>query len=352
MNRPRVIMAEKDENYLLPLQTKFIDEYFDALDLEVITEEAYFAELFTAPQTVDILIVNKEWYRADLKRHNIRHLFVLTEQNEAGETDDLSINKLFKYTSIKEIFNEIVGNSRDVFQEQTGKSQDCQLVLVYSANGGSGKTTTALGVCSCLAQAHKRVLYIDAEYLQTFQRLMQNRTPISATDVYAKMANADERIYQDIKHVIRKEEFHYLPPFKAALLSTGIPYAAYESLAKAARDSKEYDYIVMDTESVFSEEKLRLLNMADKVLIITGQSEASVYATSTLTDSIHGIESDKYYFICNDFDKNRENALIANHQHMKFSIDEYIEHMEAYEHISCKDLKKSSGIQKIAFLIM
>ena len=92
--------------------------------------------------------------------------------------------------------------------------------------------------------------------------------------------------------------------------------------------------------------------MADKVLIITGQSEASVYATSTLTDSIHGIESDKYYFICNDFDKNRENALIANHQHMKFSIDEYIEHMEAYEHMSCKDLKKSSGMQKIAFLIM
>ena len=46
MSRPRVIIADMDIEYLIPLQLKFVKEFFDRIDLEVITDREYFEELF------------------------------------------------------------------------------------------------------------------------------------------------------------------------------------------------------------------------------------------------------------------------------------------------------------------
>ena len=40
-------------------------------------------------------------------------------------------------------------------------------------------------------------------------------------------------------------------------------------LAEAARKEQEYDYIVIDADSVFDEEKAALMQLADKILIVT-----------------------------------------------------------------------------------
>ena len=60
MKRPRIIIADTDSNYIVPLQLKFAEEFFDKVDLEIITDPAYFSELFSVPQTADILIVSVE----------------------------------------------------------------------------------------------------------------------------------------------------------------------------------------------------------------------------------------------------------------------------------------------------
>ena len=39
------------------------------------------------------------------------------------------------------------------------------------------------------------------------------------------------------------------------------------------RKREEYDFIIIDTDSVFDEEKARLLGEADKVVVVTRQDE-------------------------------------------------------------------------------
>ena len=152
---------------------------------------------------------------------------------------------IFKYTSIKEVFNEIVGRS-GLHSDSTDKSEP-KILMVYSAGGGDGKTTVALGISACLAKNYKKVLYINAARLQSFQRLLENETPIFGYDIYNRLAQSDTRIYQDIKHVLRSEGFSYLPPFRSALISLGLRYSVFYDIAVSARDSRDYDYIVVDT---------------------------------------------------------------------------------------------------------
>ncbi len=352
MVKPRIIIADTDLNYIVPLQVKFIEEFFNKVELEVITDKEYFEDLFSSPQRADILIVSENLYDSSLKKHNISNLFLMMEQYEEVQTDELNLNRLFKYTSIKEIFNKIIGKSANSLNINESIKKETEVILVSSASGGVGKTTVALGISTSLAKNYKKVMYINAGRLQCFQRMLKNSSAISGADIYSKLAKSDENIYSEIKHIIRTEIFSYLPPFKAALMSVGIPYSVYEKIAISAKKSKDYDYIVIDADTTLDEDTARLLNIADRVIVVTEQTSASIFATNLFIDNINGINSDKYIFVCNNFDKDKNNASISPNIKLKFTINDYIEHFEHYDHIGCEDLAKDMGIQKTAFLVI
>lgn len=351
MPRPRIIIADADVSYINPLQLKFVEEFFEEIDLELISDSEYFDALFSSPQKADVLVVSEDLYDTSLQRHNIGSIFLMTEQSEEDQTGDLRANRIFKYTSIKEIFNEIIGKSEGL-QIKGKAKKECQIVVVDSACGGTGKTTLALGISYSLAQNYKRVLYINAGRLQTFQRVLSNQTPVTSASIYANLANPTESIYNEIKHVIRQEQFSYLPPFKAAIISLGLSYSVYEKIALAAKKSKDYDFIVVDADTVFDDDKASLLSIADKVIIVTAQAEASIFATNVLVANLNGVNNEKYSFVCNDFDKDKDNAFISPSLPLKFSVTEYIEHMNHYDNLGCEDYAKSVGIQRTAFLVM
>mgnify|MGYP003086100396 FL=1 len=294
MARPKVIIADEDANYIVPLQFKFVTDFFNKTDLEIITDRAYFDDYFSKPQNAEILIVSEELYDSFLQRHNIQNIFVMMEQYDEGGTGELNVNQIFKYTSIKEIFNEIIGKSAGALNVAAVEKKETQIILVTSAAGGVGKTTVAMGVAACLVQNYKRVLYIEAASLQSAQYMLENDTPISSPDIYTKLLNPSDSIYADIKHVIRKEVFSYIPPFKAAIMSVGLSKNIYMDIAVSAKKSGEYDYIVVDTDSVFDEFKADLLNVADKVIFVTKQNRMSVMAVNTLMSNINGVNNEKY----------------------------------------------------------
>lgn len=352
MVKPRIIIADTDNNYIIPLQLKFVEDFFEQVDLEIISDSNYFDDLFSIPQSADILIVSDELYTKSLQKHNISHVFVMNEQFEEDQTGDLNINHIFKYTSIREIFNEIIGKSADVLKIGNVSKQETQILLVYSASGGTGKTTVAMGISASLTKNYKKILYINAAHLQVFQHMLENHSAITDSDVYARLSSPTDTIYNDIKHVIRKELFSYLPPFKAALISLGLNYSVFEKIIASAKKSGEYDFIIVDADVSFDEDKAALFNIADKVIILTTQSFSSVLATNILVSNVNGANTDKYIFVCNNFDKESENALIFPNIAPKFSVSEYIEHFRHYENMKPDDLSKESSIQKTAFLIV
>lgn len=352
MLRPRVIIADEDADYIIPLQLKFVREFFNRIDLEIITDREYFLELFSRPQQADILIISNELYNVSLQKHNIANIFVMLEQTDEGGTEELNVTKMFKYTSVKEVFNEIVGKSSIIRNIDSEEKKEPQVILVTSASGGVGKTTVAMGVAACLTKSYKRVLYINAAHLQSFQYMLDNDTAITSQDIYAKLLSPSDYIYSEIKHVIRQEIFSYLPAFKASLMSLGISYSIFEKLAISAQKSNEYDFIIIDAESTFDEFKSRLLDIADKVVIVTEQTTNSVHAANAMISNVCGINSDKYVFVCNKFKKNEYNALITPDMSSRLSVNEYVDYFATQEKMGCEELSGNIGIRKVAFLVL
>lgn len=352
MAKPKVIIADTEISYVIPLQLKFVEDFFEKVDLEIITDKEYFNEKFATPQRADVLIVSEELYEQSLQKHNIANIFLMTEQADGSQLDIPGVTKIYKYTSVKEIFNEIVGKSAEVLNVQGVEKKETQIILVYSACGGVGKTTVAMGISAGLAQKFKNVLYINAAHLQTFQHMLENSSAITSTGDYLVLSRESDSLYSDIKHLIRKEIFSYLPPFKAALMSLGLSYSIYRDIIVSAKKSNEYDYIVVDTDVTFDEKKAELIDAADKVVVVTNQTLAAVSATNLLVANINGINKDKYVYVCNDFRKDESNALISPTISLKFSVSEYVEHFSCYEQMNPTDISENAGMQRVSFLIM
>ena len=352
MAKPRIIVADTDAGYIQSLQLKFIEEFFEKIDLEIITDEDYFETLFSSPQKAEVLIVSEDLYSTALQKHNISHIFLLTEHYEDDTTGDLNVGKIYKYTSIKEIFNEILGKSADSFNVDSRSKKETQIVVVTSATGGVGKTTVAMGLAGCLAKNYKRVLYLNTDPIHTFQFLLKNPSPITSAEVYSKLARNSDNAYGEIKHLIRNEVFSYLPPFRGALMSIGIEENIFIQIANGAKRSGDYDFIVIDSNSAFDDTKASLLEFADRVIFVTNQSRMSVSALNVLVNNINGIHADKYVYICNNFDKESDNALISADIQTKFQVNEYIEHIDHYDGLLGSDFAEQVSFQKASYLLL
>lgn len=350
MGKPRVIIADEDYSYIIPLQLKFAEEFYDHIDLEIITQLEYLQEFLSTPQKAAILIISETMYSKQVQRHNFSNVFVMVEDLEDQDTSEPGVTRLLKYTSLKEIFNRITGKSADMLSGGEHRKKETQIVVVCSAHGGAGKTTIATGISACLAQSYKKVLYLNADRLQNFHLFLQNKEPITSGEVYSRLMGAAQNMFQDVQHIIRKESFYYLPPFKAALMSLGIQYKVFAILADSAKRTNQFDFVIIDTNTGFDENFAMLLKIADKVIIATENTRASVYATNNFVSNINGIGNEKYLFICNKFHAETEkNDPVLQ---KKYKINEYVHCFDNYDNLEIADFAKDRGLQRTAFLLI
>ena len=349
MSKPRIILADVDLNYLVPIHYKLVESFFDKIDLETISDREYFDKFFSSPQKIDVLIVSDELFDPILFRHDIGKIYIMTEEEVASNNRTSNSEYIYKYSSIREIYSQITSGYSIGGDDQVQKDKT-KVVLVTSASGGVGKTTLALGIGSCLASKNRKsVMYINVDYMQTFQSFLDDQSPISDQSVYLAASNASGISFVDIKHTLRHETLSFLPPFKTPLMSLGINISIFRNIISTAKDANEFDYIIVDTTSTFDENNAMLFGLADKVVIVTNQTRGSVFATNLFISNINDIDADKYIFVCNNYESE---SKLPSDSKSKYVISEYVEHFQNYDDMRPSDFAKSNGIMRAALLLM
>lgn len=350
MSKPIIVIADTDVNYIAALETKFLRTLDGKVQLEIITDAAYFQEYFATPKTAEIVVAAQGLYTRELHRHNIANLFVLTEEEELGSTAELAVNHIYKYTAMKEIFNELTYRSRDRLYGEEHASKETTVIGLYSAIGGAGKTSLGIGLAECLAQNHQRVLYINTESVQSFAYYLEDHSDMKM-DGYRAIRDDRNHVYHNIRHFLRTEGFSYVPPFGATLDALNLDSGIFVNLVRTAKESRDFDYIIVDIESGYSRVGVELLEQSDKVLMVMRQDELSLYKTEYILRNLDVHDREKYLFICNQYKENKENAYNGSDLQKRFPLNEYVEYAEE-PIIHARQLGKLNGIQKLAYMFI
>ncbi len=351
--RPRVIIADLDRLYILPLQQKFVKEFYDNIDLEIITDRQYFDELFVTPQTIDILIVAEQLYNPLLQKHNIKHLYILSESEDNEAVAGPSGSYIYKYTSIIDIFEIIKGSSAAILNAVVINKTAPKIITVYSASGGAGKTTMALGLSLNLASRYKRVLYVAVERLQASCHLFNCAAEIDYSDYYHSLQKTDGAVYEAIKPFIQSEKFDYVPLLNLSTVALDIAIERYNELLLTAKASNDYDYIIVDSDSTFDAHKANLIDLSDRLIVIYEQTKRSINKTNAFLRNIEGNQPDKYIFVCNKYQADNPIESAADLEYRcNFKTEQKLDFFVDYEIMNIESLAKAEAIHKIAYLIM
>ena len=305
MKRYRIIMVDEDISYLSKIELMLLREYGEEIDLELITDAEYLEHLFQTPQQIDFFIVHEDFWKEEFRKQSIRHIFFLTE-TEGGNYSIQGITNIYKYSSVQNVVHAINIVLKHLMQGRENKLEK-KVVLVYSPQGGSGKTTIALGAAKALFQLGNRVLYIDAESIQTpaFRENLEkwaDRSLVQALSV--------GRFSQEIlENNIEQGDVDCLRPFQYSLVGNGLRDINYLPLIHAVKMTMPYDFIIVDTSNEFNDFKAQMMASANQVIIPCLQDVQGADKIEALLHNINASDKNKYVFVCNKLRIGVENSL-------------------------------------------
>ncbi len=351
MSKLSIVLADTDETYLMPLELKFIEGFEDKADITVITEAGYLQEYFSSPRHVDIFVINENLYTRVFEKHDIVNTFLLSEQYDDSSTGDMSIDRIYKYTSVKEIYNQVVSNAASKSLKSMNEKPGAKVITVYSPIGGIGKTTVAVGLSAALAKNYKKTLYLCTEPLQTFSFLLSDKQ-YEQLGFDKQLASQNEYLANCLPTYLKNEGFDYVPPFRQALSSLNIKMSNYFHLIEQLKQAGTYDFIVVDTALDFTEEKTRLMGLSDHILLVAGQEVSDACKLESLLYNIDCSDKEKFIFVCNKYRKDRKNMLVDDRFINRCQISEYIGYSDDFGTLTAEQLSGNPSFQKIAFLFL
>ncbi len=302
MSNIKILIADSDENYIMALERRFIDGYDRRCELNIITEQRYLDKLFSLPQSFDIMIINEEMYNPEFVKHEISNIFILTEHpNESSGLFEMNVSKIYKYGSVKEIYNEIVSNlsSESI---ASARKKGTEIISIYSPSGGSGKTTLAFGLCAALSKKYKKVLYMGIDTLQSFDSFMKSPSYIQS-GFEKPMKSKSEYISSIAESVIKDELFSIIPPFPKSLTAMDIGCNEYIYLAEKIKETGKYDCIIIDSDSAFSSDVSKIMSISDNVIILAEYSRIGLHNLDRLLENIDCSDESKFTLVCGKYKK-------------------------------------------------
>jgi len=163
----------------------------------------------------------------------------------------------------------------------------CKVITVFSNKGGVGKTFIAVNIACALAIKGRRTLIVDLN-LQASQDMarMLNLPPTHCmVDILADMESSQDVIR---KHIVAHScGLHFLPGVKSPKQIGHITADNLRLFFKKA--AAQYDYIIVDGGSTFSEIFISILDSSNLILLVSTPDILAVYQVKTSLEILQSL---------------------------------------------------------------
>ncbi|MBO9599279.1 MAG: hypothetical protein J7559_15845 [Cohnella sp.] len=261
----RVVVAFAEREYASKL-AEFVREQEPDWDVAAFTyAEALRRELHEGDRSIDLLIGEPPIMReAGASCERARKTLALVEQTGAGGDDGWT--EAIKYQSLPGLLAAI---RRAVAGQPGEKADGCRIVTVFSASGGTGKTTLALNLLRQAGERGLRTFYLNLEALNATSILFGQGEPDSLSRLlYGLRAHPEQ--WEDLFGKLCRHQPYIRADYIDAPEHPGERLAmtsdVLSGLVGRIRSSRRYDLIVVDPDQGASDWHRELMLLSDRVV--------------------------------------------------------------------------------------
>lgn len=269
MAKINIVLADSDELYLNHL-SNYLMEHVNTLEVFAFsTKESLIKFIGDKSNKIDVIAFTEDLIDGTIKVANIPAKILLSD----GTFSELEeFERVNKYQKAENFVKDILL----IYAEKTGRveavstgDKDTKIIGFYSPVGGSGKTTLALACSQVLSGQGKRVFYLNAEKINSTVDVLNKADGGSLSDLYltvkTKGANISLRIMAN-KYTDTDSGISYINPAESSLEINEITSDEFGKLLAEFENLGEFDYVIVDFDSEFSKEKIKLLDKCDVII--------------------------------------------------------------------------------------
>ena len=143
------------------------------------------------------------------------------------------------------------------------------------------------------------------------------------------------------------EDFDYVRPMEKAPATCQIKDEDYGAFLNTLKNTQLYDAIVFEASAGFTQEKLRLFSLVDKVVVFFTPQKASLRQLDIFLNSIRR-DDEKLLLVCNRM-KTPAGADEMGVWDGRYPISEYI--AEQKEPFGLEEIRESGLLKKLAYIL-
>lgn len=290
MIKKKMVLADVDEQYLKELRYEFMEKA-PQLDLITFTKKEKIYEYFEQGSVADILVIDEGFAEEILKMPSLP----VTKIALSSSMDTVEgFHVLKKYQRMESLLNGILlkyAQDSGTLEVVRGDS-DTKIATFYSPAGGTGKTTLALAMAIAGAKSGMRILYLNLEEIDSVKDVL-DRSPGCLTDVFLALKTKGLQAGITLKEGIGTEPeagFYFISGVESISEYDEIDSDDIKKLLEIIRELSDYELVVIDQSSAFTEKARMILEDADVIFTPVTADEGSMSKLRRFTgeSDMHG----------------------------------------------------------------
>ena len=266
--------------------------YTDATNIEVNLKSA----------KLDVLLFADDMYVAAMEKQTKLAVMFLDETG-AVKPELAGFETVQKYQRISSIYKMIIEQYAAIVGVSTERAGNrTKIVTCWSPVGGVGKTTISLAMATRLAKEGKSVFYINFETYPSDGTYLEDKLGRGIRELAADIRK-DINFELKIKGLLQEKStnFYYMNHFDKVIDFKDTSEDELKELVEVIANHGGFDYIIADIDSSVNTKNKRVIDIADKVILLGSQDSYATRKMAAFYDELvnKDLDSAKYLSVRN-----------------------------------------------------
>jgi cellulose biosynthesis protein BcsQ len=275
-----------DDRAYLEMISSFIHDssYHKKIQLKTFTQRIALDAYLETTSKFDLLAIQADRFDPQLKASIQGSCIVLLgENNTAAMNHEATF--LNKYQPLNLLLDRLLAFYANHYTKALDVSQTTQIISVYSAVGGTGKTTAAANLAKLLAFLDHKVFYLNLELFpsvsmfpagdnkRNFEQLLYY-VQVQAELLFTKL--------ESLKHIDPLTKVEYFEPIRSPIDMEEMTGNTVETILKALTLQGNYDYIIIDLDHSLHERIVRALTLSHQIIWLVLDDLNSIHKSTAV----------------------------------------------------------------------
>ncbi|MGD9677848.1 MAG: AAA family ATPase [Vulcanibacillus sp.] len=284
MRGTNLVIADKDIEYI-ELFKRYVreTEYEKKFTIKSFSTKENVEQYLLNQSNIEIILIDIQLLSDNLALNNVKTIILLSEKDRIDKEWQYPV--VYKYQPLNRLISQVLGLFLETKEENKKINNDykTKVLSIYSATGGSGKTTLAVNTAKRLSLKGNKVFYLTLGLITSVEVFFPSSGTYDFSKILYYLKNNNNQVVSKIEMLKKYDvetKVDYLESFVNAEEIFDLTIEDVKLLIESIKLLEIYNYIIIDLEVSLHE-------------YVIGALKESEYIIWLILDDIQSIEKTK-----------------------------------------------------------